>query len=183
MNIPNLITVVRILLVPLLAIFLLEGKFALALLVFLVAGVSDGLDGLLARLLKQQTRLGAILDPLADKALLVTAFVILAVLGVVPSWLAVLVVSRDMLIMAGIAVLLLHKREVVFQPFFVSKLTTFSQLATVAFVLGRDYLTTFSGLGDYLIVVTAILTVVSAGCYVVRGLQLLSGRDNEIKSE
>lgn len=183
MNIPNVITIVRILLVPLLAILLLEGKFALALLVFLVAGVSDGLDGLLARLLRQQTRLGAILDPLADKALLVTAFVLLAVLQTVPAWLAVLVVSRDLLILGGIAVLLLNDREVVFQPSLVSKLTTFSQLVTVAFFLGQDYLAPLLGLRDYLIMITAGLTVLSAISYVVRGVRILSGGDDDKKTE
>lgn len=183
MNIPNIITILRILLVPLLAIFLLEEKFAPALLVFLVAGVSDGLDGLLARLLRQQTRLGAILDPLADKALLVTAFVLLAVLQTVPAWLAVLVVSRDLLILGGIAVLLLNDREVVFQPSLVSKLTTFSQLATVAFFLGQDYLTSMLALRDYLIMITAILTVLSAISYVVRGVRILGGDDDGKKSK
>ncbi len=173
LNIPNLITVIRILLVPLLAIFLLEEKYGYALLVFVIAGVSDGLDGFLARLLKQQTRLGSILDPLADKALLVTAFIILAVIGVVPRWLAVLVVSRDLIIVAGFTILSLNNRLGQIEPTYTSKLTTFMQLLTVAYFLGIEYLLSLLFLRDYLLVATAALTVLSCAHYLVIGFRLL----------
>ncbi|RLA89883.1 MAG: CDP-diacylglycerol--glycerol-3-phosphate 3-phosphatidyltransferase, partial [Deltaproteobacteria bacterium] len=98
MTIPNFLTILRILLTPVLVILLLEGRLSEALFVFIIAGVTDALDGLIARLYKQKTRLGAFLDPLADKLLLVTTYVILAVQGLVPSWLTVIVLSRDVLI-------------------------------------------------------------------------------------
>ena len=179
LNIPNLITVIRILLVPLLAIFLLEEEYGYALLVFVIAGVSDGLDGFLARLLKQQTRLGSILDPLADKALLITAFVILAVIGVIPRWLAVLVVSRDLIILAGFAILSLNNRLVRIEPTYTSKLTTFMQLLTVAYFLGIEYLLSLLFLRDYLLVATAALTVLSCAQYLVIGFRLLGDNVSE----
>ena len=173
MNIPNLITVIRILLVPLLAIFLLEEQYGYALLVFIIAGVSDGLDGFLARLLKQKTRLGAILDPVADKALLVTAFVILAVIEVIPRWLTVLVVSRDLIIVVGFAILILNDRRLQIAPTYTSKLTTFMQLLTVAYFLGLVYIQPLLFLQDYLIFATAFLTLLSCAHYLVIGFQAL----------
>jgi hypothetical protein len=95
MNIPNLITLLRIILVPIIVILLIQGFFLKALIVFVVAGLSDALDGFLARVLHQQTVLGAYLDPIADKALLASSFVTLSILHIIPSWLAVIVISRD----------------------------------------------------------------------------------------
>ena len=102
MNIPNFITLIRILLVPLLVIFLIEGKTSYAFLTFIAAGASDGLDGFLARVLKQKTALGAFVDPIADKLLLTASYITMAVLGMLPEWLSVLVVSRDVIILTGI---------------------------------------------------------------------------------
>ncbi len=103
MTIPNFLTILRVLLTPVLVILLLEERLSEALFVFIIAGVTDGLDGLIARLYKQKSRLGAFLDPLADKILLVTTYVILAVQGLVPSWLTVIVLSRDVLIVLRIS--------------------------------------------------------------------------------
>ncbi|MDF1615018.1 CDP-alcohol phosphatidyltransferase family protein [Desulfurivibrio dismutans] len=182
MNIPNLITIVRILLVPLLAIFLLEEKYNLALLVFIIAGISDGLDGFLARLLKQKTRLGAILDPVADKALLITTFVILAVLGVIPQWLTVLVVSRDLLIILGFGILVLTGRSFQIAPTYTSKLTTVFQLATVIYFLGLEYLLPLLFLRDYLIIATALLTMLSCAHYLVVFFRFLGAEHDEKKT-
>lgn len=174
MNIPNLITIIRILLVPLLAIFLLEEQYAYALLVFIIAGVSDGLDGFLARLWHQKTRLGAILDPIADKALLVTSFVILAVIGVIPQWLTVLVVSRDLIILAGFGILMLTGSTIKISPTWTSKLTTVFQIVTVAYFLSLEYLLYLLFLRDYLLLITALLTVTSCLHYLVIGTRALN---------
>ncbi|MEA1899712.1 MAG: CDP-alcohol phosphatidyltransferase family protein, partial [Thermodesulfobacteriota bacterium] len=98
-NIPNILTVIRILLTPLFVIFLLRNLFSFALLVFTIAAISDALDGLFARYFNQHTALGAYLDPIADKLLLTSAFVSLAILKIVPGWLTVIVISRDILIL------------------------------------------------------------------------------------
>jgi len=176
MNLPNSITIIRILLVPLLMILLLEGNFAMALLVFVVAGVSDALDGLLARVLKQQTEFGAYVDPLADKLLLNTSFVTLACLGELPSWLAVVVVSRDVIILGGLAILLLNHRSPTIRPTPDSKITTFVQLLTVFFVLARGLLEPLVFLMPSLILLTALVTILSGFHYIFIGFRIL-GQD------
>ena len=104
-SIPNILTVLRILLIPLLVIFLIKGLMDHALMVFAVAGVSDGLDGFIARYFNQRTELGAYLDPIADKLLLMSAYVTMAAMALIPAWVAVIVISRDVIIVTGAAVL------------------------------------------------------------------------------
>ena len=134
MNIPNTITVIRILLVPALVCFLLQQAFTAAIAVFLVAGVSDALDGFLARRLGQMTRLGALLDPLADKLLVVSSVLVLAWLGHLPRWLAITVITRDLLILAA-AAHTLRKSADELPPSVLSKINTFVQLTLIFFVL------------------------------------------------
>ncbi len=177
MNFPNLITVFRLLLVPLLVIFLLENKPNLALATFVVAGVSDALDGFLARVLKQKTLLGAYIDPLADKLLLTTSYIALAILEQVPGWLSVVVVSRDVIILGGIGVLMLNNRHFVIEPTLDSKTTTFFQLVTVCFFLGREYVADYWYLNTYLVIVTALLTLFSGFHYLLIGFEILSNSD------
>ena len=105
MNVPNLLTLLRIILSPVIVILLIQGAFFKALIVFIVAGITDALDGFLARVLHQQTVLGAYLDPIADKALLASSFITLSVLHIIPGWLTVIVISRDFIILLGISVL------------------------------------------------------------------------------
>ncbi|MCK9229394.1 MAG: CDP-alcohol phosphatidyltransferase family protein [Syntrophales bacterium] len=131
MNIPNTLTLFRIILVPVVIILLIQGFFAAALVVFALAGITDGLDGFLARHLDQRTELGSYLDPLADKALLISSFVVLALLGVLPGWLTVIVISRDCIIFFGIVILFLMAVPFDMKPTLVSKVTTFLQIATV----------------------------------------------------
>ena len=108
MTVPNALTLIRILLTPLLIWLLLDYRLGQALLVFIVAGITDGLDGLIARLFHQKSKLGAYLDPLADKLLLVSSFILLAHLGLIPNWVAVITVSRDMIITLGVVTLMFH---------------------------------------------------------------------------
>lgn len=173
MNIPNFITLIRILLVPLLVIFLLEGERHMAFLVFLAAGFSDALDGFLARLLKQKSALGAFIDPIADKLLLITTYITLAVLGLLPKWLAVLVVSRDIIILGGLGILMLNDRHIDIKPTFDSKITTFMQLATICFFLGIEYVQGFLFLKEYLLFTTAFFTIFSGTHYIILGIRAL----------
>ena len=173
MNIPNLLTIGRILLIPLLVIFLLDGKELAAFWVFVLAGVTDALDGFLARVLKQKTEFGAFIDPIADKLLLITSYITLAVLGVLPKWLTVIVVSRDVLICGGIGILMLYERDFKIKPSLVSKVTTFLQLLTVVYYLGHEYLQGIFPVGSYLIYATAGFTILSGAHYIIRGLHIL----------
>jgi len=134
-NIPNILTVLRILIAPLFVIFLLKGMTQFALLAFALAGISDGLDGLIARYFDQRTTLGSYLDPIADKLLLTSAFVSLAVFKFIPGWLAVIVISRDVVIMIGFAIFSINNIVVKIKPSLVGKCTTVIQLATVFLVL------------------------------------------------
>jgi len=134
-NIPNIITVIRILLIPLFIIYLQRGLFLEALIVFSVMALSDGIDGLLARSFNQRTMLGAYLDPIADKFLLTSAFVCLALYELIPNWVAVIVISRDIMIVLGIAVLVVLDVKLEIKPIFDSKCATVIQLFTVFVVL------------------------------------------------
>ena len=165
----------RILLVPLLVIFLIEGKNQYAFWVFVVAGVSDALDGFLARVLKQKTALGAFVDPIADKLLLAASYITMAVLGLLPEWLTVVVVSRDVIILTGIGILLMNNRPLDFKPTIDSKITTLLQLVTVFYFLGYEYITRYFvvELGQALIYGTAVVTIFSGARYVFIGFRIL----------
>jgi len=134
-HIPNLITVLRILLVYPVIDYLLARRFGVALGLFFLAGVSDGLDGFLAKHYHWQSRLGSYLDPLADKLLLVSCFLVLAWLGLVPVWLTVAVVLRDAIILAGAVAYYFLSEPFEGQPHWTSKVNTFLQLLLVVVVL------------------------------------------------
>ncbi len=178
MNIPNALTVLRIVLVPVIVILLIQGHYAKALVCFVIAGVTDGLDGLLARILNQTTVVGAYLDPVADKALVISMFTTLAIVGVVPGWLAVVVISRDCIILGGILVLTLMSVDLEIKPSYVSKINTTLQLAAIFFALllkvgdgGRHFREAFS----VLCWLTAVFTAISGGDYILKGMKLIGG--------
>jgi cardiolipin synthase len=172
-NIPNILTVLRILITPLFVIFLIRNQHGYALLVFVFAGVSDGLDGLIARWLNQRSDLGAVLDPIADKLLLTAAYITLGILRDIPGWLAVLVISRDVLIVTGIAVLTFADIHFDIRPSLISKWTTVFQILMVGVsLLDLDFSeakTLVLALGW----VTAGMTVLSGLHYTYLGLNIL----------
>ena len=134
-NIANALTAIRVLLVPLFAHLLISGRIRLALAVFTACGLTDGLDGVLARWLRQRTIVGYYLDPIADKLLMATSFIVLAYVKIIPEWLTILVISRDLFILVGsvLILLLLEKGEI--RATFLSKLNTAVQIITVIFFL------------------------------------------------
>jgi cardiolipin synthase (CMP-forming) len=138
---PNLLTLLRICLVPFLVAAVLENRYAVSLWVFLAAGLTDALDGLLARLLKQRTMLGQYLDPVADKLLLSTLFVVLTYKGLIAARVTVLVLGRDMgiLIVAAILYAAAGRRE--FKPSLLGKANTLAQVLAVAAVLLHQLIT------------------------------------------
>ena len=167
MTIPNLITTLRIILVPIFIIYLINERFLEALTVFVLAGLSDGADGLVARLLNQKSKLGSYLDPLADKFLLIAAFVVLAAGGFIPAWLTVTVITRDILILLGVLILFLTKQDIVIKPSILSKITTCLQLGTVFLVLAGNHFHLFFGIIPIIYIVTGILTI-SSGLHYMR---------------
>jgi cardiolipin synthase len=132
---PNQLTLLRMVFVPFIVIELVEGRYLRALILFVIAGFSDGLDGLLARKLHQQTLLGQYLDPIADKLLLSTMFLVLSILHKIPWKFTVLVFSRDISILAASAVLFAIAGLRDFRPSLFGKANTFSQIAAVFFAL------------------------------------------------
>lgn len=135
LSIPNIITLGRILLVPVIVWAIASSQMEIAFAVFVVAGVSDAIDGYLAKRFNMASELGALLDPLADKALLVSIFVSLGIWGAVPRWLVILVVSRDIMIVAAVIVSWLFGKPIPMKPLMVSKLNTVAQVAFAALVL------------------------------------------------
>jgi len=136
LNTPNLLTIFRIATIPLFLILLTGGDTGPALAIFVLAGISDALDGAIARLTNAKTELGATLDPLADKLLLLSSFSALAFMGAVPHWLTVLVIMRDVVILFGyLTIFLLIGERMEVRPTLVGKVSTFLQLSSVTFVL------------------------------------------------
>ena len=172
-SIPNILTLIRILLTPLFVIFLLRDQFFYALLVFGAAGLTDGLDGFIARYLDQRTALGAYLDPMADKVLLVSAYVALAVLAVIPPWVSVVVIARDVIIVLGIAVLTLFEKKYEIKPSLVSKCTTMFQIITILIVLFDPMREKLAAVHVPLLWATAALTIVSGLHYTFIGMKIL----------
>ena len=145
----------------------------MALLVFAVAGISDGLDGFIARYFNQRTPLGAWLDPIADKLLLVSAYVGLAIFGVIPAWIAVVVIARDVIITMGIVVLTLTEKKYEVRPSIVSKCTTTAQIITVMLSLFDPGQTKLTGLHPPILWLTAVLTILSGLHYIFIGMRIL----------
>ncbi|MCY6380107.1 CDP-alcohol phosphatidyltransferase family protein [Hoeflea prorocentri] len=166
MTIPNIITVLRFLMVPAVVYSLLVGAMWPAFVIFVIAGISDAVDGFIARQFQQQTELGAYLDPIADKLLLMTVFIMLAILGHLPHWLVVMVVSRDILIIIAVILSSVMARPFDMNPIFVSKANTALQIALASVVLAElAFGTTFGDLRWLLIYGVAVLTVLSAAAY------------------
>jgi cardiolipin synthase (CMP-forming) len=152
---------------------LIRDQHVYALTIFIFAGVSDGLDGLIARMFNQRSELGAVLDPIADKLLLTAAYISLGILKDIPGWLAVVVISRDVLIVTGVAVLTFSGIHLDIRPSLISKWTTVFQVLTIAVSLMS---LSFSGAEMLLMVLgwlTAGMTVLSGLHYTYLGLHIL----------
>jgi cardiolipin synthase (CMP-forming) len=167
-NIPNAITLLRILLVPLLIRLLILGDYRGAIWIFLIAGISDALDGFIARRFDMCTRLGSFLDPLADKLLLVSSVVILARSGNLPLWLAVTIVSRDVIIVVGAGAYYLRSGSLEMAPSLPGKINTFIQICLVfSLIVHLSGTVPIAGLIPPLCILAFMTALVSGGHYVV----------------
>lgn len=174
-NIPNLISVLRLLLVPLTVWLIISEAHGWAFLTFVAAGISDGIDGYLARRFDWRTRLGAYLDPLADKALLVSVFVTLGLLKLIPAWLAIVVVSRDALIVGAVLLSRLMDHPVHVRPLMVSKVNTVAQILFAVAVLGVAAAgKPLDRLVDYGSIPVTLLTALSGAAYLASWLRHMS---------
>ena len=182
LNVPNALTLVRILTIPGFLILLTSGRPGLALAMFVAGGITDALDGAIARLTDTKTELGAILDPLADKLLLLSSFCVLALMELVPNWLTVLVLFRDVLLLAGYLFLFVFTGQwIEVRPSVVGKMTTFFQLGSVTLVLVSvswpDALPT--GIRSGFFIAAGTTTGLSGLQYLLRGLTWLNQRGTE----
>ncbi|MET3582421.1 cardiolipin synthase [Mesorhizobium robiniae] len=176
LTIPNMITIMRFVLVPGVVLAMLQAHWDWAFAGFLIAGISDGVDGFIARHFNQFSRLGAYLDPMADKLLLVSVFVVLGFIGELPLWLVVTMVSRDALIVCAVLLSTVMAHPVEMKPLFVSKANTAIQIVLAAVVLGELALALdLDPLRPVLILLSGVLTVASAAAYLVAWLRHMSG--------
>jgi cardiolipin synthase (CMP-forming) len=174
LTIPNIITLIRILLTPLFIIFLIQGNYGKALLIFILAGMSDLADGLIARTWQQKSRLGSYLDPLADKLLVAASFVTLSIYHQIPSWVTVVVLSRDVALALGVLIFRLADFPLIIRPSLVSKWTTTFQLTTIGFVLLSKILPIHTLILMIFFWVTGVLTTISGIHYLYNGIKMMN---------
>ena len=176
MSIPNVITLGRVILVPVIFWLLVSGHTRWAFFAFVAAGVSDAVDGFLAKRFKLETELGAYLDPLADKLLIVSIYIALGVARELPSWLVVMVVSRDILIVLGVVLAWMSALPLAIRPLAVSRWNTGSQLLLASVVLADEgFDLGLDGLRWVLIWITSATTLLSLAAYVREWLALMAG--------
>jgi cardiolipin synthase len=172
LTLPNFLTLMRIIAVPAFLILVSNRHYGAGLVLFVAAGITDAVDGVLARLMNSKSDLGASLDPLADKMLLVSSFVILTWLGVIPSWLMILVLSRDAVILTGYLVIYFVSTPIEVNPTAAGKLNTFLEMLTIGFALVTlarpDILMANVNLTAWYL--TAVTIAISGVHYVYRGL-------------
>jgi cardiolipin synthase (CMP-forming) len=169
MSLPNIISLGRLMSVPVAVYLILHGFLTAAFWLFVVAGISDAVDGFIAKRFGQETPLGRYLDPLADKALLVGVYVTLGYTGYLPIWLVILVVFRDLIIIGGVVLLHIFNENIRMNPLFISKANTTAQIVLVVVVLAELGVGVVLGpaVTTVLIYLTAMTTVASGGVYVL----------------
>ncbi len=176
MNLPNAISLARLFSAPLVVWLILSNEITAAFWLFLIAAISDGVDGFIAKRLGMTTVLGGFLDPIADKALLVGTYAALGSNGVLELWLVILVIFRDLLIVGGALLFRLLTRSLDMEPLMVSKVNTVAQIVLAAVVLGNGGLDLgLSILIDVLVVVAATTTLTSGAAYVVQWTRRVAG--------
>lgn len=186
MTIADALTLLRLILVPFFLTAFLLGEFFTAFVLFTIAGVTDLVDGSIARLLKQPSRLGAFLDPIADKALMVTTVTCLLLAEIIPFWFFLLVVVRDLTILGGLAFLRIKKIDFELKPVLASKFGTLSNIILVVFAFLSFLKPTAVFLGltlslwmNIFLAISTALIVISAVQYGITGLQILKNRHGQ----
>lgn len=175
MNLPNLLTILRIALLPFFLFFLVKGRYEAALIIFFIASISDALDGFVARKFHQVTELGKLLDPAADKIFLLSSFTAFYFLDLIPLWFFILGIVKDLVILGGSAFIHLKHKKLDINPTLSGKASTAFQMATVLFILfhGMGYVTKEILLAA--IIATAILLFYSIYSYVIIGIRIYKG--------
>ena len=174
LTLANRLTILRILMTPVITVLLLYRQMAAALALFLLAGITDALDGLVARWRGQKTTLGMVLDPVADKLLLTSTAVTLTILKELPRWFTIIVVSRDVLLIGGSVILYMFLGKISTPPSWLGKATTGLQLVTVLSAMLDNFFPDLKAVILPLAVITLTFTIVSGLDYIYRGARLLN---------
>jgi len=176
MSVPNILTSLRIILIPLFVMAYSYNEFTLAAVLFILASLTDLLDGFLARITGQESKLGALLDPLADKLLLLSAFSLLFYRGIVPLWVLITVMSKDVLVVCGWMIRYFLTRSYSAPPSILGKVATFAQVVAITAILLGHLLASVHTVSYRLLVISAVLTALSMLDYLYRGLRELENR-------
>jgi cardiolipin synthase len=174
LTLANRLTILRILMTPVIIVLLLYRQLGAALALFVLAGITDGLDGFVARSRGQRTNLGMVLDPVADKLLLMSAVIVLSVLKELPRWFAIIVVSRDVILIGGAFILYMFVGRISLPPSWLGKLTTGFQILTVLLAMLDNFVPSFRCVVLPVAVLALACTIGSGLQYVYRGSRLLS---------
>lgn len=171
-SLPNILTITRILLLPFFAITLIYGNYQYALILFLAAAATDILDGLVARIKKETTYFGSILDPVADKFLLITSFIIMSVYMWIPKWLTIIVISRDLIVVTGWLILYFVTHNPKVEPSILGKVTNALQFLLIGLTLLSINIKGESFIPLSFLITVAVLTAISGIQYIYRGLKI-----------
>jgi len=174
-NLPNILTFTRILLLPFFAASLIYREYKFALIFFFVASVTDLLDGLIARITKQITDFGKILDPVADKFFLLTSFILMSVYGLMPKWLTVIVISKDLIVITGCVILYFVTSKLKVEPSIWGKWASALQFILIGLILLALNIRGNGDIPSVIFILVAVITSISGVDYLVKGLKLSTG--------
>ena len=166
MNLPNKLTISRIFLIPVFIIFLINGYYLFSFVSFGIASLTDALDGIIARTWNQKSKFGFFLDPIADKLLINTSFITLAIMKFIPWWLAIIVLGRDALISLGVMAIYIVNKRMIISPTLIGKLTTTVQMLTILITLLNLWMKHLSLIVTFFVWISALLTIVSGFDYI-----------------
>lgn len=176
LNVPNTLTITRIIIIPIFITTIIYNQYLYALILFAVAALTDMLDGLLARLTNQKTLLGTFLDPLADKFLLVSSFIIFSVYGWIPKWFAIIVISRDIIVVIGCFLLYMITNSLKVEPVFLGKAAIALELFILAYVLLNINVITLPPVHEGFFILSATITALSGLQYIYKGFKLTNAQ-------
>ena len=176
MTIPNALTLLRFCLIPLIVVMIQDKRFDVAFYLFVLAGITDAVDGYIARRFDQKSVIGAYLDPLADKFLIAASFISLLLISALPNWLVVLALFRDLMIVGAVVIAWLMDNPIPIEPILISKMNTALQIGAVSYALAVGaFGPMLPILETPLYMATALLTILSVAAYFVRWFEHMGG--------
>lgn len=176
-NLPNLLTLTRILLLPFFVATLVYKEYQYALIIFITAAITDILDGLVARITKQITDFGKILDPVADKFFLITSFILMSNLELIPKWLAIIVISKDLIVVTGCIIIYFVTHKLSIEPSFLGKLSSALQFILIGLVILSCNIKKGTPLPMVLFIIVAVLTSSAGIHYVYKGMKVANSKN------